>query len=90
LTPRIVCAWKRCSWQCSALKNNARLGRRQARKDLSDLDGDGDWDRIVALGGQSFSIWNGPLMQSAKWLKENAAEHSVLGGVVHESGMSQA
>ena len=40
------------------LKNNARLGRLQARKDLGDLDGDGDWDRIVSLGGRSFSIWN--------------------------------
>ncbi len=40
------------------LKNNARLGRLQARKDLGDLDGDGDWDRIVAMGGRSFSIWN--------------------------------
>jgi hypothetical protein len=40
------------------LKGNARLGRLQARKDLGDLDGDGDFDRIVMLGGRSFTIWN--------------------------------
>ena len=27
-------------------------------------------------------------MQSAEWMKENAAEHSVLGGVVHEPVMN--
>jgi len=40
------------------LKNNQRLGRLQVRKDLGDLDGDGDWDRIVPLGGRSITIWN--------------------------------
>ncbi len=40
------------------LKNNARLGRLQIRKSLGDLDGDGDYDRIVSYGGRSFTIWN--------------------------------
>ena len=40
------------------LKGNARLGRLQIRKSLCDLDGDGDYDRIVSYGGRSFSIWN--------------------------------
>ena len=40
------------------LRGNARLGRLQARKDLGDLDGDGDFDRIVALGARSYTIWN--------------------------------
>ena len=40
------------------LKNNTRLGRLQVRKDLGDLDGDGDFDRLVTLGARSFSIWN--------------------------------
>jgi hypothetical protein len=40
------------------LKNNARLGRLQVRKDLGDLDGDGDWDRIVPIGGRGITIWN--------------------------------
>lgn len=42
----------------SWLKNNARLGRLQIRKSLCDLDGDGDYDRIVSYGGRSFTIWN--------------------------------
>jgi hypothetical protein len=40
------------------LKGNARLGRLQVRKDLGDLDGDGDWDRIVPIGGRGITIWN--------------------------------
>jgi hypothetical protein len=37
------------------LKNNQRLGRLQVRKDLGDLDGDGDWDRIVPIGGRGIT-----------------------------------
>jgi hypothetical protein len=40
------------------LKSNTRLGRLQVRKDLGDLDGDGDWDRIVPIGGRGITIWN--------------------------------
>ena len=40
------------------LKVNTRLGRLQVRKDLGDLDGDGDWDRIVAIGSRGITIWN--------------------------------
>jgi len=40
------------------LKGNARLGRLQVRKDLGDLDGDGDWDRIVPIGARSITIWS--------------------------------
>ena len=40
------------------LKGNTRLGRLQVRKDLGDLDGDGDFDRIVPLGARSYTIWN--------------------------------
>ena len=40
------------------LKGNARLGRLQVRKDLGDLDGDGDFDRVVTLGARSFTIWD--------------------------------
>ena len=40
------------------LKVNTRLGRLQLRKDLGDLDGDGDWDRIVSFGGRGVTIWN--------------------------------
>jgi hypothetical protein len=36
---------------------NARLGRLQIRKDLGDIDGDGDVDRIVSYGGRGFTIW---------------------------------
>jgi len=42
----------------SWLKGNARLGRLQVRKDLGDLDGDGDFDRLVTLGARSFTIWS--------------------------------
>ena len=40
------------------LKANARLGRLQVRKDLGDLDGDGDYDRLVSYGARSFTIWD--------------------------------
>ena len=40
------------------LKGSARLGRLQVRKDLGDLDGDGDWDRIVPIGGRGITIWS--------------------------------
>jgi hypothetical protein len=41
----------------SWLRGNARLGRLQIRKDLGDLDGDGDFDRIVSYGGRGVTIW---------------------------------
>ncbi len=40
------------------LKSNANLGRLQLTNASGDTDGDGDFDRIQALGARSFSIWN--------------------------------
>jgi len=40
------------------LKNNANLGRLQLTNATGDLDGDGDFDQIQALGSRSFSIWD--------------------------------
>lgn len=42
----------------AALKNNAVLGRLQLSNASGDLDGDGDFDQIHALGARSFSIWD--------------------------------
>jgi Ca2+-binding RTX toxin-like protein len=39
------------------LKSNAKLGRLRATNALGDTDGDGDYDRLYAYGGRSFSIW---------------------------------
>jgi DNA-binding beta-propeller fold protein YncE len=39
------------------LKLNANLGRLNVSKYLGDTDNDGDFDRIYAFGGRSFSIW---------------------------------
>ena len=40
----------------ATLKQNANLGRLQLTKASGDIDGDGDFDRIQALGARSFSI----------------------------------
>lgn len=42
----------------AALKANTALGRLNISNQASDLDGDGDYDRLFTLGGRSFSIWN--------------------------------
>ncbi|MCC5627507.1 choice-of-anchor I family protein [Nostoc sphaeroides CHAB 2801] len=42
----------------ATLKNNANLGRLQLTNATGDTDKDGDFDRIEALGGRSFSIWD--------------------------------
>ena len=42
----------------SWLKRNTQLGRLQVRKDLGDLDGDGDWDRIVPIGARGITVWS--------------------------------
>ncbi|MEZ7196903.1 choice-of-anchor I family protein [Pseudodesulfovibrio karagichevae] len=46
------------------LQDEKALGRLKTIPDLSDTDHDGDYDRIVAFGGRSFSIWdeNGKLV----------------------------
>lgn len=46
------------------LKNNANLGRLQLTAASGDTDGDGDMDRIQALGARSFTVWdaNGKLV----------------------------
>ncbi|KQV24902.1 MULTISPECIES: choice-of-anchor I family protein [unclassified Microcella] len=43
----------------AALKANAELGRLTVTRASGDDDGDGDYDRIVAFGTRSASIWNG-------------------------------
>lgn len=40
------------------LKKDASLGRLKILKDLGDDDGDKDYDRLIAIGGRSFSIWD--------------------------------
>jgi hypothetical protein len=40
------------------LKTNQLLGRLNVVNTLGDLDGDGDFDEIYALGSRSFSVWN--------------------------------
>ena len=40
-----------------SLKLNQNLGRLNVSRYLGDTDGDGDFDRIYAFGGRSFSIW---------------------------------
>ncbi|MFB2837786.1 choice-of-anchor I family protein [Floridanema evergladense] len=42
----------------ATLKQNANLGRLQLTNASGDIDGDGDFDRIEALGARSFSIWD--------------------------------
>ena len=42
----------------AALQDKAALGRLKTIPDLSDMDGDGDFDRIVGFGGRSFTIWD--------------------------------
>jgi hypothetical protein len=39
------------------LKDPAALGRLNVTKFSGDTDGDGDFDRLFALGSRSFSIW---------------------------------
>ncbi len=41
-----------------SLRDNARLGRLTVTRALGDDDGDGDFDRLFALGGRSFTIWD--------------------------------
>lgn len=50
--------------KASTLQEKSNLGRLKVITDLSDTDGDGDLDRLVAFGGRSFSIWkaNGALV----------------------------
>ena len=40
------------------LKKSANLGRLTATTASGDIDGDGDYDRIVVPGSRSFSIWD--------------------------------
>jgi YVTN family beta-propeller protein len=42
----------------TALKANTELGRLTVFNNAGDTDGDGDFDRLYALGGRSFSIYN--------------------------------
>lgn len=40
------------------LQAEENLGRLQVTNTLGDTDGDGDFDRLYAFGGRSFSIWD--------------------------------
>jgi|GEM_PF-124455 len=40
------------------LQQEAQLGRLKITSTLGDSDGDGDYDKLYAFGGRSFSIWN--------------------------------
>ena len=40
------------------LKKSENLGRLTVTNKSGDIDGDGDFDQIVAFGGRSFSIWD--------------------------------
>ncbi|MGI0483799.1 choice-of-anchor I family protein [Pantanalinema rosaneae CENA516] len=42
----------------TTLKQTANLGRLNVTSATGDTDGDGDFDRIVAFGARSFSIWD--------------------------------
>ncbi|PHM11399.1 choice-of-anchor I family protein [Nostoc sp. 'Peltigera malacea cyanobiont' DB3992] len=42
----------------ATLKQNTNLGRLTVTNATGDTDGDGDFNRIEAFGGRSFSIWN--------------------------------
>jgi hypothetical protein len=42
----------------ATLKNNANLGRLQLTNATGDIDGDGNFEEIHALGARSFSIWD--------------------------------
>lgn len=44
--------------KAATLQDEKALGRLKTIPDLSDLDGDGDYDRIVGFGGRSFTIWD--------------------------------
>ena len=41
----------------ASLKQNSALGRLNVTGSLGDTDGDGDFDKLYAFGGRSFSIW---------------------------------
>jgi DNA-binding beta-propeller fold protein YncE len=43
----------------ATLQLEENLGRLKTTSTLGDTDGDGDFDRLFAYGGRSFSIWHG-------------------------------
>lgn len=73
------------------LKNNAVLGRLQLTKNSGDIDNDGDFDEIHALGGRSFSIWkpttNGleQIFDSGDQLERITASDPTYGNVFNAS-----
>ncbi len=59
------------------LQQDENLGRLEVTTTLGDIDGDGDYDKLYAYGGRSFSIWdnNGELLfDSGTQLEEITAE----------------
>ena len=43
----------------ATLKQTDQMGRLNITRTLGDEDGDGDFDKLYAFGGRSFSVWNG-------------------------------
>jgi hypothetical protein len=63
----------------TTLKLNANLGRLQLSKATGDIDHDGDFDEIHALGARSFTIWNSsfsPVFDSQDQLEQITALRS--------------
>ena len=42
----------------ASLKTDANIGRLNVTNTIGDIDGDGDFDQLYALGARSFSVWD--------------------------------
>jgi DNA-binding beta-propeller fold protein YncE len=60
------------------LRKDPAIGRLTVTKTLGDVDGDGDYDALYALGGRSFSIWND---QGVQVFDSGSAFEELLAGV---------
>jgi 2',3'-cyclic-nucleotide 2'-phosphodiesterase / 3'-nucleotidase / 5'-nucleotidase len=60
------------------LQKDKNLGRLKVTKTLGDIDGDGDYDKLFAFGGRSFSIWSADgklIYDSGSILEEITAQY---------------